>query len=678
MELLERGAQHAELQGALERARAGAGCIVLVAGEAGIGKTALAEDFTRGLAARTPRAPVLWGACDPLLTPRPLGPLLDMLPQCSATLRTLTESGAERARIFQAFLDELRRAPEPVVVFEDIHWADEATLDLLKFVGRRIRQTTGILIATYRDDEVGNEHPLRRVLGEIPAEALRRIRLPLLSESAVQRLARGAGRSAHRLYALTGGNPFFLTEVLAAEGAEVPASVQDAVLARAARLSAPAREVLGPVSVVPGRTERWLLDAVLGSASGDQVAECAAAGVLVATAASVSFRHELARRAWREALEPGRATMLHARVFDVLMQRGAEHVGFARLVHHAEGANLPEQVLHLAPEAAREASAVGAHREAGAHYDTALRCARTLTAAERAALLEAHSFELHLIADMDEAVRARGQALALRRRLDDRLREGSDLRWLSRLTWFQGRSEEAVRLGQEAVRVLEPLGSTAELAMAYSNLAQLAMLGDQGQDAVAWGERAIVLAGQVGDVETRAHALINVGSARMYAGQEAEGRALLEQALALSLENGFQDHAVRALTNRACFAVHSRNYAAAESFIAAALAFAGEHDIDTFNLYVHGWRARLHLERGDWPAAERDAQVVLGRYRVLDIVRFPALLVLGLLRARRGEPGAHPDERNRQRQSRSAGSFQGLSHNRWSRIQPDAVSPAAE
>lgn len=272
MDLLERGTQQDELESALAAACAGRGCVALVAGEAGIGKTALVDTFVRGVADGAPGARLLWGACDALFTPRPLGPLHDMLPECGAALRDLVEGGAERERVFAAFLDEVRgHAPPAVVVFEDVHWTDEATLDLLKFVGRRIRQGLGLVVATYRDDEVGPGHPLRRVLGELSPDAVRRIRLPLLSASAVEQLALRAGRPSAGLHALTGGNPFFVTEVLGAESQVVPASVQDAVFARATRLGVEARAVLDWISVVPGRTERWLVDATLGRDAGHAI-----------------------------------------------------------------------------------------------------------------------------------------------------------------------------------------------------------------------------------------------------------------------------------------------------------------------------------------------------------------------------------------------------------------------
>src|SRR5690606_15004510 len=368
---LEREAFLEDLESARAGAAAGAGCAVLVCGEAGIGKTTLVERFTRELAERGGRVRVLWGACDALFTPRPLGPLLDIASQSDGPLRSAVEEGADREALFSALLAELSRpAPQTLAVFEDVHWADEATLDLLKFVGRRVRRTCGVVLFTFRDDEVGPEHPLRRGLGELPRDAVRRLRLPPLSEAAVVQLASAAGRDGADLHAVTGGNPFYVTEVLASEGAAVPTSVRDAVLARAARLTAPARDVLDVVAVVPGRTERWLLDEVLAPGL-DEVDECVRAGALRSTRDALSFRHELARRAWEDAIEPGRAAALHARVLEALGARGGERTLLARLVHHADRAGDGAAVLRHAPAAAREAAAVGAHREAALHYETA-------------------------------------------------------------------------------------------------------------------------------------------------------------------------------------------------------------------------------------------------------------------------------------------------------------------
>ncbi len=634
MDLLEREPILAELESLLRDAAAGAGHIAAVCGEAGAGKTSLAERFTATHGGRALR-----GLCDPLSTPRPLGPIHDMTRQSDGPLSAALRAGEGREGVFSAFLEELDVAPSPrMVLVEDVHWADDATLDLLKFVGRRIRRFPALLLITYRDDEVGSQHRLHQLLGELPAGVVRWLRLPLLSDAAVRELARRSGHAGEGLFTLTGGNPFFVTEVLASSGGAVPASIREAVLARAARLSAPARGLLDVVSLAPGRMERRLLETLVDGAPA-LVRECASTGVLAVAAEAVGFRHELARLAWQASLEPGTDRLLHARILQALLDREAGSRELARIVHHADGAGDGQRVLHFASAAAREAMAVGAHRQAAAQYATAMRYADGLAPPELATLLEAYSFELYMTGGIAESIQVRERALALRRQLDDRVREGGNLRWLSRLAWFSGRRAEAGTLGELAIQVLEPLGPTPELAMAYSNLAQLAMLADQANGTIAWGERAIAMAEQVGDTETLVHALTNVGSAEMYTPQSGQGRKRIERAIELALRHGFHEHAVRGYTNIACNDVRHRDYERAVQSVAMVLRFSIDHEIETWEFYILGWRARLELEHGNWAAAERDAQTILGRYQALTVTRCQPLIVLALLRARRGANG---------------------------------------
>jgi hypothetical protein len=277
MDLLERSSLLEELSGVL--AATAGGRVVLLAGEAGIGKSALVKRFTERQSAA---ARFLAGGCDPLLTPRALGPLHDIARQTGGRLAELLDSGGPREAVFAAFLDELAQPPpqRQVVVVEDAHWADEATLDLLVFLGRRLERTPVMLIVTYRDDELGADHPLRGVLGALPQGVVHRVRPQPLSEAAVAELARRAGRPAAGLRALTGGNPLLVTEVLAAGDAGVPMTVRDLALARLAGLPADAREVVRLVAVVPTRAELWLLEEALGPEPA-AAERCVAAGLLV-------------------------------------------------------------------------------------------------------------------------------------------------------------------------------------------------------------------------------------------------------------------------------------------------------------------------------------------------------------------------------------------------------------
>jgi DNA-binding CsgD family transcriptional regulator len=637
MELLEREQFLEELEAIFSDVASGNGRFVLVCGEAGIGKTSLVEQFTKNRAAE---ARVLWGACDSLFTPRPLGPLYDVAHQTRGLLLALLEEGAERASIFSAALDEMKQSARPsITVIEDVHWADEATLDLLKFLGRRINRISSMIVVTYRDDEVGASHPLRLVIGDLPHRSVVRLRLPTLSEAAVEQLAEREGRrSAANLYEVTGGNPFFVTEALASRVAGVPVTVRDAVFARAARLSPAARAVLELVSVVPSRTETWLLDETI-SPDAAVLEECVGAGMLQYEAEAVAFRHELARLAIEDSITPARRKSLHHLVLKALLKRGPEAKLLARIVHHAAQAGDEAALLKYAPSAARQAAALNAHRESASHYHMALKFAGSLTPEERAELVECHSYECYLTDQTEEALRSRNEALTVWKQLGDKRRQGDNLRWMSRLTWFLGRTAEAESYSVEAVKILEGLPHGPELAMAYSNRSQLHMLADQTEQAVLWGARAIELAEKLGATETLVHALNNVGAAEMLADKD-EGRIKLEESLRLALRDNLQEHAARAYTNLSAGAVRDKKYLLAMRYLDEGIAYTTEHDLNSWLLYMTAWRARACFERGDWDGAADDAGFVLGHHRVSAITKIPALAVLGHVRVRRGDPEA--------------------------------------
>ena len=637
MELLERATHLEALETALADAVGGAGSVALVSGEAGIGKTSLVDAFVARTGA--PGTRCLRGSCDALFTPRPLGPLHDVAHAVGGRLRALALGDTRREELFGALLDELGRTRGTLLVFEDVHWADEATLDLLKFLGRRIRDTSTLLVATFRDDELPPRHPLRGVMADLPRASVRRLTLARLSEAAVAELAVRAGRSAKGLFALTSGNPFFVTEVLASDGA-VPASVRDAVFARAGRLDGEARAVLDAVSLAPGRLERRLLVALLDP-SPQAVEDCLAAGILEARGEGLAFRHELARRAWEDTVGGEAARSLHARILAALGEEGGTDVPRARLVHHAARAADRDTLLRVAPEAAREAARVGAHREAAAHYATAIEVADGLPEGERADLLEALALECYLTGEGGRAQRAFEEALEVRRRLGDRRRQSIALRWLARLAWFRGDEEEVHRQARAAIEVAEPEGPCPELAMAYSTRSQMCMCAEENDEAIAWGERAIALAERLGDEATMAHALNNVGCARLNRGDET-GRAQLERSLAIATDRGLQDDVARGRLNLSEIAVDWRDREHAEAYLDEAIRFCVERDLDPYALCVMGARALWRLWRGAWEEASREAELVLGHPRVPRVDRIPALVVLARLRARRGDPGARP------------------------------------
>jgi DNA-binding CsgD family transcriptional regulator/tetratricopeptide (TPR) repeat protein len=630
--LLEREPSFASLEDMLAHVRASSeGRLVFLGGEAGVGKTTLLRRFTN---AQVAPVRILWGACEPLCTPRPLGPLMDVGEQTGGELQRLAGGAGRPHEVAAALVEELRRRPPTVLVLEDVHWADEATLDVLILLATRVRAAPALVLASYRDDELDRAEQLRFVLGERVGRT-GRLGLEPLSRAAVAELAVPAGIDPDGLYERTGGNPFFVQEVLAAAGEEIPATVRDAVLARGARLPAPARRLLDAVAVVPRQVELPLLEALAGD-DLEALDECAAAGILTTGRTHVAFRHELARLAVEEAMSPTRRVALHRVALVALVDREAD---LARLSHHAEGAGDAAAVLQWAPRAAERAASSGAHREAAAQYARALTFAGVLEPRQRAGLLQRRAHECYVTAEFEDAVEAQREALACLQRGDDRTAEGDALRVLSRILLFAGRTHEAEPLVLEAVELLEREPPGHELAMAYGNVSQRRMVVDDLEGAVSWGARALELADRLDDAEARVYALTNVGSAELQAGLWA-GEATLERARALALADDREEYAARASMLLGLGCLRQRSYERALAHLETGLAYCDERGLDTWRLYLLAGRAQLELEQGRWPESAESAAIVLGDRRTVTVARGWALSVLGCLRARRGDPGS--------------------------------------
>jgi DNA-binding CsgD family transcriptional regulator len=637
MILLEREPHLLQLDVHLQQAAAGHGRLLFIGGEAGVGKTSLVNAFCQRAGGV---AQVMWKSCDALSTPGPLGSLGDLAPVLGLQVDRDVSGQDGRDRMFRAALAALADLPETsVMIGEDAHWADGATLDLVRFLARRVGDLRHLCIITYRDDELGPTHPLRRMLGDLAtAPTVHRLQVPPLSPEAVQVLATGSGRDPLALHRLTAGNPFFLTEVLATDGEAVPASVEDAILARAARLSPEARAFLDVAAVIASTIYPDLMLAVAGPVL-DQADECIARGLLRATHDGLAFRHELTRRAIISAIAPPRRRLLHARVLAALRSAPAPERDLALLAHHAEEAGDREAVLEFAAAAAEQAARLHAHREAAAQYARALRFAGHLPSAERAYLFEGRAHACYLSDQGEEAIAARLAALDIWRGLGDQRKEGENLRWLSRCYWVQGQGAEAEAAANAALEVLEPLPPGPELAMAYSTLAQLRMLANDLDGALRWSQQAIALAEQLGETETLVHALVNSGTARQRAG-DASGEQDLRRGFDLASQHGFLEHASRALTNLAWGALRNMRLDEANERLTTAIAFAAEHDLESYRRYGEATRAIVHIRQGDWDAAETAAGDVLRQPELSPNTRLMALTVLGQLRARRGNSEA--------------------------------------
>src|SRR5689334_10521802 len=298
--IIERERELAELGAAAREAASGNGSIVLIEGEAGIGKSSLVDSIRSVLPAE---ARLLLGYCDDLATPRVLGPLRDMREQVGTSLTAALDSG-DRGRVLDAIRAELDWADHPtVMVVEDVHWADEATLDVLRFLVRRIGSLPAVLVLTYRDDELTHDHPLRQLLGLASrAPRVRRLRLSRLSMNAVRQLGSGTPLDPQRVYDMTSGNPFLVAEVVASGSVRgVPPSIAEAVRARLADLDEATRDAVEQLAVIPSTVERWLVESVVRGGLA-ALADAEERGVLGISPSRVSFRHELTRRAVVDSL----------------------------------------------------------------------------------------------------------------------------------------------------------------------------------------------------------------------------------------------------------------------------------------------------------------------------------------------------------------------------------------
>jgi DNA-binding CsgD family transcriptional regulator/tetratricopeptide (TPR) repeat protein len=635
MQLLERDSQLTALQEYADEARAGAGRMVLVSGEAGIGKSSLIDALER----RLPDARWAWGACDGLSTPRPLGPLVDLAPALDEELDRLCRGGAARDVLFDAVLDSLGApgadAPLTVLVIEDVHWADGATLDLLRFLGRRLRDRRALILVSYRDDALGPADALREVLGELTAQrSTRRIGLPPLSPHALETLAKDSTVEPTVLYDLTGGNPFFATEVVRSQDAELPTSVRDVVLARAARLSESARAALDAAAVVGQRVRPDLLTRVAGAAARD-IDEMLTCGVIRVDGHVFAFRHELARLAIEQAIPPHRRAEAHRRILAALVDEGEPDD--ARLAFHAEAAGNAVAALRHALRAARQASVLGSHREALAQYERAAAYADRLDPPERASLLDALATEAALVDSSDRSIEARTAAIAVWRALGEVRREGEALSKLVVTLQSTAQGAEATATAERAVAMLEPLGDSDELARALCSLAYNRMTSNRDAEAIDLADRAILLAEQRSMPDALSDARNTKGCSLNAIG--ADGVPELEDAVRIAADHGLGSETGRGYANLHAVLLDALRFPEAEQAFAEGSDYCDRHDLAFWGRCLRRERIVSLQRTGRWTEALALCEEVLAsQFSAWN--RLQALETSAVLRARRGETGA--------------------------------------
>jgi DNA-binding CsgD family transcriptional regulator/tetratricopeptide (TPR) repeat protein len=630
--VLERERELGELVAAVQDAAAGLGSVVLVTGEAGIGKSSLVE------AARTvlpEKSRLLVGYCDDLATSRALGPFRDLVDSVGAELARAVEAGDDRNHLLDALRAELSWAGHPTVLaVEDVHWADEATLDVLRYLVRRIAGLPAVLLLTYRDDEVDRTHPLRHLLG-LAARVERVHRLPLarLSPEAVQQLSATTRLDATQVYALTSGNPFFVTEVIAAgDAGHAPPTIVDAILARVRTLDAATHAAVEQLAVIPSTLDGWLVDRLVPGGMG-ALATAERYGLVTVAPNRVGFRHELIRRALNDSLLAARRIDLNQRVLAALVDR--DDPDLSAIVHHAVEAGDTAAIVRYAPAAGAEASRVGAHREAAAHLRLVLAHRSAYPPEELAELLGRYAIECYHNNEDRPALAAQREAVGLNRSHGDAGRLGESLRWLSRIEWWSGNRLAALDAAREAVTVLEAVGDVRLLGMAYSSLSQLHAMAADSAEAIEWGERAIALAREANDAAILSHALNNVGVAR-WNQRDPRGSELIAESLRVALAANEIDHACRAYVNIIWNLIEDLRLPEAERYLSAGMELADCAEHRFALTYMYAELAILKLRAGRWDEAVRAAEVAV---EAQPLSRCPALVVLGLVQVRRGRTG---------------------------------------
>jgi DNA-binding CsgD family transcriptional regulator len=637
MELLEREHFLRALDDYAGDAASGSGRFLLLSGEAGVGKTALLETF------REQRGDLRWwwSACDGSFTPRPLSPLFEIAFGVGGRLLALSAQDADRRELFAAFMAALDvPGTTTVLVVEDLHWADDATLDWLRYLSRRIATTRALVVGSYRDDGPGDVAILRPVIGEVATHrGTRRLSLPPLSPEAVRRMAGDRGGDAEQLHRLTGGVPFYVREVLSAAPGDVPRTVGDVVAARTAPLSPRARHLLAAAAVLARAAEASLLTAVAevdAAAGTEALDECLDSGTLVGGPATYRFRHELTRLAVERAIPARQRSRLHAVALTTL---GAvtpnEH---ARLAHHAEAAGAADEALHHARLAAADAVTLRSNREAVAQFRRALRFAGGSDPASRAELHEGLATALALTDHPEESARERAEALSLRRRLGDVVKISENLRGLSRCLWRLCRGEECEAAVHEAITVMADQPASEEKAWAHVLYAALISETHPREEALRVAREGLRQAEAADCRKAIAYGLNTIGMLEIGAGRDGFGD--IARSLELALEHHLDDEAGRGYANLYQAAVDRCRFAEYAQCFDQGLAFCREHDTATYSVCLRGSHVTALLRTGRLAESTALADETL-RETISPVNRLHLLIPLAAACLRQGDPRAN-------------------------------------
>ena len=627
--LLERGSELTAMTQALDEALDGRGSVVLVYGEAGIGKTSLVEEF---LAASSDRARIITAACDDLLTPRALGPFRDVARKVGGRLAEATDRASDRDEIFSAALDELSQ-PTTVLAIEDAHWADDATLDVLRYLGRRIGELHGLLVLTYRSDDITEGHSLQRVLGGLTSQDVQRLPLHPLSRRAIESLCSASGRDVDKILRATGGNPFFVNEALVSRTDGVPASIRDAVLARIGGLSDITRRSLQLLSVVPGHAETQLVKRLIGEDLWS-LDDAEQRGLIVAEPEGFRYRHDLVRKVVAQALPSAARIDFNRRALEAL--KALDDVEVSRIVHYAKEAQDSEAVVEYGLIAARQSVAAGANHEALAHYERVIALPSRLSEDERIDVMEESVWVLYNLYRFHEAAARAHDLVRLRERLGEPTALARALIALSRTLYMVNDPIGSEKSVMTAVFLLEPLGDSSDLARAYSYLSAILKLSDRPEEAIKRARQALDMGEKEGRIDVVAHSLNYLGCALMDLGDIA-GADHLRRSAQMAHSIHHHEYAQRAYTNLVEGLYRMGRYDELDEPIERGLAHARDYAFPSHEYNIEAHRCMLLTLRGEYDEAERGLRVLM-EVRDPGVLATFSLSALGRLLARRGDP----------------------------------------
>ncbi len=634
VDLVERDLSLATLRAAVSGAAAGEGAGVAVCGEPGIGKSVLLAAACRtGATVRVLRA-----SCDPLSTPRPLGPFRDIADEAGYAA-DVRRDDLLLSEICESIFRAVRAEPT-VLVIEDLHWVDAASVDVLRFLARRVSSMPLALLVSYRDHEIDPGHSARTLLGDFARlDALTTLRLEVLSLGGVRTLLGPTASDPARVHALTGGNPFFVTEVAKDPDRPLPASIRDAVLARTSDVLPEDFEVLQLVASAPDRLDDRALPAL--GVDLPTLRRLDSTGLLTRRRDGLVFRHELARQAVESTIPPGGGPRLHARLLAALEQ--IQSADPAVLTHHAVGARDFKRAARYAQEAARQATAAGSHTEAAAFYRTALEHLEDAPAGDRARLLLKLGFEQYMTNRLRAAIATVSATFPLWDEAGDPGGLAAAHDEVAIFEYYNARRRDAEQHAERATAIAGESGAELTYGAARATRGYLAYMRNDFELA----SDCYADAGRIAEVGR--HDALGIRSrlvraaAGLAAGDEAERTRLtgfIEDARGANLD----ELASTGYSNLANLDVEQRRLRDAQHVLEESLPFSAERDIPICQQWQTGVRSRLHFARGHWSAALEDAGFVLDGEGMPLATVWP-LLVTALIPLRRGDrvrPGDGP------------------------------------